>query len=151
MRATWLPSNEPCRPEELRAEGIEHERFDAKAAGAVVEHVKKQRGLAHDERVVLSTENPKHEAAIAKEEDEHAHMADEVRLVLHGEVTYEVRAGDDRWIKLALEPGELVVIPAKRYHRFMLAAGTVEFQELFQDRGGLMPFYRVSNDDTRAV
>ena len=33
MRATWLPSNEPCKPEELRAEGIEHERFTYKYQG----------------------------------------------------------------------------------------------------------------------
>ena len=152
MRATWVtPTDKPCSPDELRAEGIVHDAFDPKAIELAILHVKQKHGVPKDELVFMTTDNPKDEAAIAKEADEHAHMADEVRLIVEGEAVYEVRAEDDRWMRLALGPGEAIVIPAKRYHRFLLSGVAVRYQQLYQDLASLMPFYRVSNDETRAV
>jgi 1,2-dihydroxy-3-keto-5-methylthiopentene dioxygenase len=152
MQATWVtPTDKPCSPEELRAEGIHLEQFEPQAMEPGMVRVKQQRGLTKHELVFMTTDNPKHEAAIAKEADEHAHMADEVRLIVEGEGIYEVRAQDDRWIRIAVGPGDLVVVPAKRYHRFLLGGSAVQYQQIYQDLAALMPFYRVSNDETRAV
>src|SRR5262245_49720336 len=115
MRATWMSNDKPCTPEELQAEGIHHEQLDLADLPSALERVKHRYDVPKDEEIELTTENPKHEAAIAKEEDEHAHMADEVRVVLEGDVVYEVRASDDRWIRIATGAGALVVVPAKRY------------------------------------
>jgi 1,2-dihydroxy-3-keto-5-methylthiopentene dioxygenase len=109
MRASWMtPKERPCTAEELAAEGIQHESFDLRDLEGSVARIKKARGVGRDEMLVLSLDNPNHEGGIAKEADEHAHLGDEVRLIVEGSAVYEVRARDDSWMKIALRAGELI-------------------------------------------
>ena len=148
MRASWMnPKEVACSPDELRAEGIECGEFDPKAVGDIATRVKRERSLAQHDDVRLT---PADEAKIAREADEHAHMEDEVRLVVEGEAVYDVRARDERWLRLQVKAGDLVVIPSHRYHRFLLGAtGVVRFVQPFSERPALIPLYRASDDETR--
>jgi 1,2-dihydroxy-3-keto-5-methylthiopentene dioxygenase len=152
MQASWLtPKERPCSAEDLAAEGIQHEKLDLRNFDASVDRVKRARDLARDEVILLSLDNPNHEGAIAKEADEHAHLGQEVRLIVEGAAVYEVRARDDSWLRLSVRAGELVVLPTQRYHRFLVDGPSVKYQSLFRELNALMPFYRASNDETRTV
>jgi len=83
------------------------------------------------------------EAVCAKFADEHLHTDDEVRYVLEGEGIFDIRSVDDAWMRVVVEPGDLLVVPADRWHRFLLTdKKLIRCVRLFKDRGGWVPHYR---------
>lgn len=140
-----------CTDGELRGEGIRCEPFDARAAGPLLQQLQAERGWTEVEDVRRATSKPQDEAEIVKEADEHCHLDDEVRLLLEGHGLYDVRARDEQWIRLWVAAGDLVVIPARRYHRFLVGqTATLHYMQPYANRTDLMQLYRASEDQTRA-
>jgi 1,2-dihydroxy-3-keto-5-methylthiopentene dioxygenase len=152
MRAVWIsPSERVCSPEELRAEGIFTETFDARSPQSTADRLRGELGWGRQDEVRLSVINPRDEATIAREIDEHLHLIQEVRLFLDGEGVYDVRASDERWVRIWVEPGDAVVIPEKRYHRVLPSThGAIRYLQIYSERPGLTPLYRASSEETRA-
>ena len=73
-----------------------------------------------EDEVSLSSETPNLEAICAKFDKEHYHTLDEVRFVVEGEGIFDVRDKKDRWVRIFVEEGDLIIIPAKMYHRLSL-------------------------------
>ena len=100
-------------------------------------------GYPVQDEVQLSPETENLEAICDKFKDEHLHTDDEVRFVIEGAGIFDIRDDEDVWIRVVVEPGDLIVVPKDRYHRFFLTdEKTIRCKRLFKDSAGWTPHYR---------
>lgn len=145
MHAEWIDGGETIDLETLAAEGVHAQRLptDAAAYQAPLDALKAREGYVHQDQVELRPETPNLDAICAKFVDEHHHDEDEVRFVLEGEGVFDIRSRDDRWMRVTVTPGDLIVVPKERHHRFFLTdSKTIRCVRLFQDQAGWVPHYR---------
>ncbi|GAB4215715.1 MAG: hypothetical protein OHK0013_41520 [Sandaracinaceae bacterium] len=63
--------------------------------------------------------------------------------MLEGAGIFDIRSRDDRWMRIEVGPGDLIVVPKGRHHRFFLTASrTIRALRLFEDQAGWVPHYR---------
>lgn len=72
---------------------------------------------------------------------EHRHATDEVRWVQFGSGIFDVRDLDDRWVRIVVHAGDLLIIPAGRWHRFV-PKGDITVVRLFGLDEGWQAEYR---------
>ncbi|WP_428263289.1 1,2-dihydroxy-3-keto-5-methylthiopentene dioxygenase [Haliangium sp.] len=155
MNARWMDetgagaTGDEISADTLRAEGVVYallETAEQRYQGALDE-LKASHGYLKQDEVVLEPDNPNLDAICAKFADEHRHDEDEVRFVLAGVGIFDIRARDERWMRVEVEAGDLIVVPAGRYHRFFLTdAKHIRALRLFKDPAGWVPHYRAADE-----
>lgn len=145
MRAWLLADDTPVNAATLNDEGIHYEALEGQ--GPRLDAFAKAQGYVEQDVVALSPATPNLDAICAKFVDEHHHDADEVRFVLEGEGIFDIRDGADRWMRVVVEAGDLIVVPAGRHHRFLLTeARNIRCVRLFKDTDGWVPHYRAQEE-----
>ena len=148
MKLEWLEpaaGQVPCTLDDLRAVGALYESLpvDPQAYQPPLDRLKAERGYVEQDIIELAPDTPNLEALCAKFIDEHLHTDDEVRYVLEGEGIFDLRSVDDQWMRVTVEQGDLLVVPANLHHRFMLTARKqIRCVRLFKDSAGWVPHYR---------
>ncbi|HEY4223939.1 MAG TPA: cupin domain-containing protein [Myxococcota bacterium] len=103
----------------------------------------KKRGYITQDEVKLWPDMPNLEVALKKFDPEHHHEEDEVRFVLDGEGVFDIRSNDERWMRVIVEKGDLIVVPKGKHHRFELTEQTqIHCVRLFKDPAGWVAVYR---------
>jgi 1,2-dihydroxy-3-keto-5-methylthiopentene dioxygenase len=145
MKATWLDRTQALSTDELLANDVYYAKLDTDPAQfqAPIDRLKAERGYIEQDEVKLSPATPNLDAICAKFVDEHFHDDDEVRFVLEGEGIFDIRSRDDHWMRVVVERGDLIVVPANRHHRFLLTeTKNIHCVRLFKDTTGWTPHYR---------
>ena len=129
--------------DQLREFGVLHERLPVEARAAELARIKRERGYQDEDEVALSPDTPNLETICAKFDKEHFHTLDEVRFVIDGEGIFDVRNRKDEWVRIIVEKGDLIIIPANTYHRFFLTdTKKIRCARLFLNHEGWTPLYR---------
>jgi 1,2-dihydroxy-3-keto-5-methylthiopentene dioxygenase len=145
MKATWLDRSQALSTDELLANGVYYAQLETDPVRfqTPLDQLKAERGYIEQDEVALNPATPNLDAICAKFVDEHFHDDDEVRFVLEGEGIFDIRSKDDQWMRVVVERGDLIVVPANRHHRFLLTEiKQIRCVRLFKDTSGWTPHYR---------
>ncbi|BGO91113.1 hypothetical protein NBRC10512_005793 [Rhodotorula toruloides] len=108
-----------------------------------VEEIAKSRGYKNRDEINVSKAGlgDVYEEKIKGFFREHLHEDEEIRYIKDGRGYFDIReAGDKRWIRIAVEPKDLLIVPAGVYHRFTLDSGDyIKAMRLFQDEPKWIP------------
>jgi 1,2-dihydroxy-3-keto-5-methylthiopentene dioxygenase len=131
--------------DELAAEGILYWRLptDETQWQAPLQAIREARGYVQMDQIHLGPTTPDLEALCQKFFAEHLHTDEEIRFVVGGSGIFDLRDKDDRWMRVHVEAGDLIIVPKDKYHRFTLDEGrTITCKRLFQDNTGWTPVPR---------
>ena len=127
MKANWLDANERTGQEieaaTLDVQGVMYKVLDTDPAEyrEPLDTIKRVQGYIQEDQIELTPNTPNLDEICAKFVDEHYHDEDEVRFVLDGEGIFDIRSKDDRWMRVVVETGDLIIVPAGRHHRHAYA------------------------------
>jgi len=131
----------------LRAEGILHWQLptDEAAWAAPLQAIRDARGYVSMDQVHLDATTADLDGLLARFCAEHLHTDEEIRFVVAGSGIFDLRDASDRWMRVHVGAGDLIVVPAHKYHRFALdEARTITCKRLFQDASGWTPVPRTA-------
>ena len=117
---------EPARPvslEQLRGLGVLYWKLDADKyeSDPELEKIRKERNYSWMYIITICKDKlPTYEEKIKMFYEEHLHLDDEIRYILDGSGYFDVRDKEDRWIRIFMEKGDMITLPAGIYHRFTL-------------------------------
>ncbi|CAF0782299.1 unnamed protein product [Brachionus calyciflorus] len=81
--------------------------------------LKKEMGITYQDNVVISPSSmPNYEDKLKIFFCEHLHADDEIRLVKDGSGYFDIRDDHDNWLRIWVQKGDLITLPAGSYHRF---------------------------------
>ncbi len=148
MKLEWIEpaaGQAACSTADLTKVGVVAERLpvDPAAFQPPLDQLKAERGYVEQDEIELHPDTPNLDQICAKFVDEHLHTDDEVRYVLEGEGIFDIRSIDDQWMRITVEQGDLLVVPANLHHRFFLTERKhIRCVRLFKDSAGWVPHYR---------
>jgi len=115
-----IPSR-PVSTETLNKIKVEYWNIPVEGHEEKLDAVARERKYRNRDVITVSKEGlgEAYEEKIKGFYKEHIHEDEEIRYLLDGGGYFDVRqAPTDEWIRLAVSPGDLLVIPAGIYHRF---------------------------------
>ncbi|EIN11302.1 1,2-dihydroxy-3-keto-5-methylthiopentene dioxygenase [Punctularia strigosozonata HHB-11173 SS5] len=148
-------SGNPVSLETLQSLGVLHWAIQLDEDGnweVEINNVAKNRGYKNRDTINVTKEGlgDAYESKIKTFFEEHMHEDEEIRYILSGSGFFDVREHPhDKWIRIHVTPGDLLVIPPGIYHRFTLdEKNAIKALRLFQDEPKWTPHNRSEETDT---
>ncbi|OBZ80507.1 1,2-dihydroxy-3-keto-5-methylthiopentene dioxygenase [Choanephora cucurbitarum] len=106
--------------EDLEKVGVKYWKIDSEHPLEQIDAIAKERNYKNRDTVIVS---PDAMGAIYEEKvksffAEHLHEDEEIRYILDGSGYFDVRDQQDVWIRIFMEKGDMIILPAGIYHRF---------------------------------
>jgi 1,2-dihydroxy-3-keto-5-methylthiopentene dioxygenase len=109
-------SSRPVSPDYLSNLGIIHHQISDVAG---VDAIASERQYKNRDTIEISPDTlPNYEEKVKNFFHEHLHEDEEIRYILEGGGYFDVRSEGDEWVRIKLEKGDLMIMPAGIYHRF---------------------------------
>ncbi|RKP13143.1 1,2-dihydroxy-3-keto-5-methylthiopentene dioxygenase 3 [Piptocephalis cylindrospora] len=146
-------SGDTVQEDILKGLGIHHQRLPVGHSGEALEELCTQRGYHHRDQVRISPEDlPNYEERMAQFFKEHLHEDEEIRYILEGSGYFDVRNREDQWVRLHVFSGDLVILPAGIYHRFITDDNNfIHTMRLFQEAPKWTPVPRPAEDNPHRI
>ncbi|KAK7206067.1 Acireductone dioxygenase ARD family [Myxozyma melibiosi] len=135
--------------------GVSAYFFSGEEALSQVDALAKERSYKNKDEICIS---PASFGADVYEEKvkifykEHLHEDEEIRYIVDGEGFFDVRDLEDRWVRMKLVKGDLIILPAGIYHRFTTTATDyVKAMRLFKDEPKWTPLPRPCDENQYRV
>jgi 1,2-dihydroxy-3-keto-5-methylthiopentene dioxygenase len=132
----------------LAAEGILYWKLpsDPEAYAQPLQAIRDARGYVEMDQIYLGATTPDLDGLCARFFLEHLHTDEEIRFVVDGAGIFDLRDVNDAWMRVHVEAGDVIIVPANKYHRFTLdGQRTITCKRLFQDNSGWTPINRVQS------
>lgn len=132
---------------DLAAEGILYWQMPTTEAEylAPLQAIRAERGYVEMDQIHLGATTPDLDGLCTKFFAEHLHTDEEIRFVVEGAGIFDLRDKNDQWLRVHVQQGDLIIVPANKWHRFTLdAARTITCKRLFKDTAGWVPVPRAA-------
>src|SRR4051812_31127021 len=106
MKAFWLETGETISVEELKSHGINYEKLDTNNYQKDLDRIKTTYKYSTQDIVELTPQTQNLDVILAKFDKEHLHTDDEVRFVLAGSGIFDIRAHDNKWMRVEVTSGD---------------------------------------------
>jgi len=136
--------NVPCSLETLAELGVLHWSGITGPEDPLLLKIRADRNYNYTDVVnVCPDKLPEYEKKIQSFFREHIHYDEEIRYCMEGSGYFDVRDGDDAWIRISVEPGDMIVLPEGIYHRFTCdARDYIQAMRLFVGEPVWTPYNR---------
>ncbi|CAD5116338.1 DgyrCDS5238 [Dimorphilus gyrociliatus] len=109
--------------DELKAKtGVNYFYFEPNSEEdmAKLAKLKQENKYTFEDEIVIDENMAEYEKKIKMFYREHIHSDEEIRYVADGSGYFDLRDKEDKWIRVAVSKGDLLIVPAGIYHRFTL-------------------------------
>lgn len=116
---------------------------------AMLDRIRRERKIRFEDRLHISPHRDDYTSTTRLIGREHKHPDGEVRYFESGTGYLDVRDPSDRWLRLQVKPGNLVVLPPNIYHRFYPASQKEEIvvRRMFEDVATWTADFRNDDED----
>ncbi|PFH52436.1 hypothetical protein AMATHDRAFT_140242 [Amanita thiersii Skay4041] len=145
-----IPS-QPVSLDTLKSLNVDYWSIPIEGYETKINEIAKERDYKNRDEINISKEGlgDAYEEKIKGFFREHMHEDEEIRYILSGSGFFDVReTPSDVWVRIAVEPGDLLVIPSGIYHRFTLdERNNIRALRLFKDEAKWVPHNRGDETD----
>ncbi|XP_073530307.1 acireductone dioxygenase isoform X2 [Phyllobates terribilis] len=145
-----LQPNQPASEQELQQLGVYYYKLDADnyETDPELAKIRKENNYSWMDIITIHKDTlPNYEQKLKIFYEEHLHLDDEIRYILEGSGYFDVRDKQERWIRISMEKGDMITLPAGIYHRFTLdEKNYVKAMRLFVGEPVWTPYNRPADD-----
>ncbi|KAI8386967.1 Acireductone dioxygenase ARD family [Blakeslea trispora] len=138
--------------EDLEKVGVKYWKIDGEHPLEQIDAISKERNYKNRDTVIVSPDamGDIYEEKVKSFFAEHLHEDEEIRYILDGSGYFDVRDQQDVWIRIFMEKGDMIILPAGIYHRFTTDENNyIKAMRLFKEDPVWTPLNRPVQSDNQ--